>query len=478
MTLSREEMLQKIDALREKKRRILAEKPTYRPNKGQDAVHRDAKPIRIVAAANGGGKSTLAVQEVLWWATGYNPLLDTFSKVPATIVVLLDSPLKVDKVWLTEIRKWFPLDEDCVLSKNGKPYVDEVTFKNGSKILFLFHQQEDLVFEGIQLDYLVADEPFPRRIWIALTRGARKKNTKPRFLIIGTPIGQPWLYDELWKRSATGERDDIGIHRFGIEVNRSNLADGYIEQFSRNLTEQEKLVRLEGHFSHLEGLALAHLFDRSCHIVPRFEWPRGKPVVLVIDPHFSKPHTAALIGATGDGRIYYIKEMSSKNPAGRFSEELKTFYRGYKIIDYVIDSLGETQGTGGSGNKSFSEVLRDNGVPVRSTDFADKNDEDFVQRIQQVLEVPDTKDNFGRQTPKLAIMDGNEAIVHDIETVSWVKYRNQEGYKPKLDISSKDYLSLLKYALATNLAYVADVGALPRAKRSRRSPWSGGLARR
>jgi hypothetical protein len=476
--LSKEEKLRLLDLVKEKKRRILAQKPLYKPNDGQDAVHRDDRTIRIVAAANGGGKSTLAVQEVLWWATGYNPLLQTFSKVPATIVVLLDSPIKVDKVWLTEMRKWFPLDADCELTKNGKPYVNEVTFKNGSKILFMFHEQEDLVFEGIQLDYLVADEPFPRRIWIALTRGARKKHTVPRFLIIGTPIGQPWLYDELWKKAATGERNDVGIHRFGIEVNRNNLATGYIEQFSRNLTEAEKRVRLEGHFSHLEGLALAHLFDRSVHIVPEFEWPKGKPVVLVIDPHFSKPHTAALIGATGDGRVYYIKEMASKQPAMQFAAQLKEFYRGYKVIDYVIDSLGETQGTGGSGNMSFSEVLRSRGVPVRSTSFDDKNDEDFIQRIQQVLEIPEGPDNFGRTIPKLAIMDGNEGIVHDIETVTWLKHRNQEGFKPKLDISSKDYLSLLKYALATNIAYVSDVGQLPRAKRTRRSPWSGGMARR
>lgn len=472
-TLTREQKIQRYEALQERKRRILAKKPTYKPNEGQLPVHTDPRPIRIVAAANGGGKTTLAVQEVLCWAMGYNSIVEEYTKVPATIVVLLDSPMKVEEVWLPEIRKWYPLDEECELSKQGKPYVTKIRFKNGSQILFMFHEQDDLVFEGIQLDYLVADEPFPRRIWIALTRGARKKHTKPRFLIIGTPIGQPWLYDELWKRAEIGERDDIGTHRFGIEANRNNLADGYIEQFSKNLTEAEKLVRLKGHFAHLEGLALAHLFDRSIHIVPRFKWPQGKPVVLVIDPHFSKPHTAALIGATGDGRVYYIKEMRSKSPAKAFSKELKSFYEGYRIIDYVIDSLGETANTGGDGNMSFSEVLRVNGVPVRSTSFDDKNDEDFIQRIQQVLEVPEQKDNFGRRIPKLAIMEGNEGVVHDIETVSWVKWRNQEGFKPKLDISSKDYLSLLKYALATNIAFVADVGRLPKIKRSKRSPWSG-----
>lgn len=471
--LSREEKLRKIDAIREKKRRILAKKPVYRPNTGQLPVHVDDHPIRIVAAANGGGKTALACQETLWWATGYNPVTEKITRVPATIVVLLDAPMKVSEVWLPEMRKWYPLDEETEQRKNGKPWVNELVFKNGSKILFMTHEQEDLVFEGIQLDYLVADEPFPRRIWIALTRGARKKGSAPRFLIIGTPIGQPWLYEQLWKASVDGSRPDVGIHRFTVEVNRSNLAEGYIEQFSRNLTEAEKRVRLEGHFSHLEGLALAHLFRRELHVVPRFPWPQGKPVVLIIDPHWSKPHTYALVGATGDGKIYYVKEGASKSPARAFAQELKEFYQGYRVIDMVIDSLGETPRTGGDGNRSFSEVLRDCGVPVRSTSFEEKNDEDFIQCLQQVLELPEKPDNFGRTQPKLGIMEGCEGIVHDIETVTWLKYRNQDGFKPKLDITSKDFLSLLKYALATNIAFVADVGRTPKVKRSGRSPWSG-----
>lgn len=450
----------------------MAKKPIYKPNSGQMPVHMDTKRIRIVAAANGGGKTALGAQEVIWWATGYSPITDRYNKVPCTVVVLLDNPIKVDQIWLPELRKWYPLDENCEIRKNGKPHVNQIIFKNGSQILIMFHDQEDLVFEGVQLDYLVCDEPFPRRIWTALTRGQRKLGSDPKTLIIGTPLGQPWIYNELWKKATNGERSDIGIHRFSVEVNRTNLAEGYIETFAKNLTEAEKKVRLQGHFAHLEGLALAHLFDRDVHIVPKFEWPRGKPAVLVIDPHFSKPHVATLIGATGDGRIYYIKEMSTKSPARMFARELKEFLEGpWRLVDYVIDSLGETTGTGGEGNKSFSEVLRDAGIPVRSTSFDDKNDEDFIQRIQQVLELPDTADNFGRKLPKLAVIEGNSGIIEDIESVQWVKMRQHDAFKPKLDISNKDYLACLKYGLTTNISFVADVGKLPRVKRSRPSPW-------
>jgi hypothetical protein len=477
--MTKEQKLLYWDILQEKKRRILAKKPVYKPNgtqyEGQLAVHLDPKKIRIVAAGNGGGKTALAVQECIWWSTGYNPITEQFSKVPSTVIVLLDSPIKVDQVWLPELRKWYPLDSECELNKKGKPYVNQITFKNGSQIIFMFHEQEDLVFEGIQLDYLITDEPFPRRIWLALTRGQRKKGSEPRVLIIGTPLGQPWIYNDLWKASINGERDDIGLHRFETRVNEANLADGYIETFAKNLTDQEKKVRLGGHFAHLEGLALAHLFDRSVHLVNPFPWPKGKPAVLIVDPHFSKPHSVLLMGATGDGRIYCIKEFESKSPARRFAAELREFIKGdWRIVDYVIDSLGETPNTGGEGNTSFAEVLRLSGLPFRATNFDDKDDESFIQNIQQVLEIPEQKDNFGRQIPKLAIFRGCcEKLVDNIETVQWQKYRQHDVFKPKLDIASKDLLACLKYGLKTNIGLIAEVGRMPRIKRPGRSPWSG-----
>lgn len=475
-SLTKEQKLAKLDAIREKKRRVLASKPVYIPNAGQLEVHKDPKKIRIVAAGNGGGKTALAVQEAIWAATGYNPIQDTFTKVPATVVLLLDSPMKIDQVWLPELRKWYPLDDECQLIKHGKPYVNEIRFKNGSQILVMLHEQDEMVFESIQLDALIADEPFPRFIWIALGRGQRKKGSKPWSLLVGTPLSRhgPWLYQELWQAALKGERDDIGLHRYRTEVNAANLADDYIESYGKNLTEKEKAIRFGGNFEHLDGLALAHLFDRSQHVVEPFPWPRGKPAVLIVDPHFSKPHRYVLMGATGNGRIYVIKEGESKSPARRFAAELKDAIKGeWRIIDYIIDSLGETPNTGGEGNTSFAEVLRLSGLPFRSTDFDDKNDESFIQNIQQVLEIPDQPDNFGRKQPKLAIFKDCVRTINDIETCQWQKYRQHDVYKPKLDISNKDFLACVKYGLKSNIGLVAEVGKMPRVMRQRRSPWSG-----
>ncbi len=471
--LTRDQKLQKIDAIREKKRRLLAAKPTYVPNIGQLPVHQCRLPIRVVQSGNGAGKTTCAAQEALWWSRGVNPILGIKTRVPAITVVVLDKPSKVEEIWLKELAKWTNTSEEFTQHKNGKPYVDELQFKNGSTIRFYFHDQTELTGEGVELTNLIFDEPPPRRLFVGLTRGQRGIGVDPKILMIGTPIREPWVYEMLYKPAEKGDRPDIGIFRFGTAVNEKNLRPGYIESYGKNLTEQEKAIRFRGVPGHLEGLALNHLFDQEVHVVPEFPWPRGKPVVLVIDPHQAKPHTAILLGATGDGRIYYLDELASKSSAGPFARELKAFYEGYRVIDYLIDSLGETPGTGGDGNMSFSEKLRACGVPVRATTFDDKSDEDFVAKIKQVLEIPEEKDNFGRSQPKLAIVRGNSGIISDIELVSWLKYKNLETHKPKLDISNRDYLSCLKYGLKTSIGFVADTGQTPKIKHARPSPWGG-----
>lgn len=472
-TLTKEEKIARIEALREKKRRLLKAKPTYIPNKGQLAVHQDERRIRIVTSGNGFGKSCLGVNEAFWWATGYNPITKETSKVPATIVVGLDSPAKVNDIWLEEMKKWYPMDE-IDMRKCGKPHVSELHFKNGSKIQFMFHLQEELAFEGIQIDYAIFDEPPPRHMFLGLMRGARKKGAKPKFLFIGTPLGQPWMYQELWKPAEEGERDDIGLHRYSSYMNKHNLAEGALEELSKNLTPAERRARLEGEFAHLEGLALAHMFDKEMHVVKPFPWPNGKPVVVAIDPHHSKPHHAIMLGTIGDGRLYYIKELTSRAAPEAFARELRDWYSGYKVVDIICDSFGEIPGTGGDGNMSFSDKLRQMGVRLRATDFKDKSDEDFISRIKQVLEIPEIADNLGRKSPVLAIFDGNPGIVRDIEGVQWQKRRKEEGYKEKLDISNKDFLSCLKYALATHIVFMMNGLRKPQTLKSGRSPWSGG----
>lgn len=459
-SMSKEEKILYLEAVKEKARRKKANKLAYSPNKGQLQIHKSEASEVFVFSGNGFGKTTLLVNEVLWAAQGYNPIKEIHTKAPANIIMVLDSPEKIESKILPEIKKWYNLKDDQ-LHKKGKPYYSEIHFPNGSKITFMFFDQDDLKYEGIDdIDFVASDEPMPRSRYVALYRGLRGKGTNPKVLIVGTPISQQWLRTEVYEPWLNGDRPGTECFRGDTEDNRENLREGYIEEFASKLSEEEKEVRLRGGFFDAGRLALAHLFDRKTHVVPALDIPSNWPAVVACDPHPSKNHIAILLVANPHGELLYVKELSSKLPPREFAAQLKEWYRGYRVVDIICDSLGATPMSGGDGNKTFIQVLNEGGVRARATTFKEKSDEDFIQKLQEVLVLPLNADNFGRKIPKLRIFEGNYGIIRDVENATWQRIKGTEENKPKLEIGNRDYLACLKYALSTNLRFDSSRGRI------------------
>lgn len=459
-TLTKAQKLQLLDIIAEKKRRARENKALYKPNAGQSPVHLSRKILRCVFSGNGAGKTTMAVNEAFWVVQGYNPILGEFTPVPAVCAVVLDKPDKIEKRWLPEIRKWFNVRPDQ-LRKNGKPYVSQIVFDNGSVIDFYFHDQEEMTFESVEIDAAVFDEPPPRHVYIGLRRGGRIKGRKARFLMVGTPISQAWMREEIYEPWSKGTDANIECFTFGTRVNAQNLEDDYFQDFGSTLSEKEKLTRFEGAFFDLDGLALKHLFKQDIHVLPGVpeDWDyRGNPCVVVMDPHPTKAHVALLIGADAAGQLVALEEYSEKAIARKFAQSLvdREWFHKYRVVDIVYDSLGSAQTTSGEGFRPFgevvNEVLKDNHVGrARATSYAEKSDEDFVERIRDSLAIPAKPDNFGRRLPKLLVTRRCPGLIGDIESVQWKRDKKNDQNAPALDIAKKDYLACLKYGLATNL---------------------------
>lgn len=475
MTRSRAEAEELLFALEEKARRQVSTRDSYFPNPGQAVVHKSKARVRAVFAGNAGGKTCLLVNEVIWAATGYNPLTKTKTRVPAKIIVLLDSPQKVDDVFLPEFKKWYPLKQEQ-LAKEGKPYFSSINFSNGSQVKFMFHLQEPLAFEGIEIDNLFADEPFPRPIYVALRRGARRKHAEPRFLLVGTPIAASWMRRDIYEPWTRGNLPDTECFKYSSDTNRANLAEGYLESFASILSERERKIRLEGEFFDLEGLALAHLFKRETHLVANVRWNSGWPVVVAIDPHPQKNHVAIMLGVDPNNKFVYLKEMTRKSTPRVFAEELKDFYKGFRVMDVVCDDYGSGEMTGGEGFMSFIQVLKEQGIRVRPTRWKEKHDTDWIERLQDNLLIPELPDNLGNRLPRLRIAAVCKGIISDIENVQWVKMRNHDEYKPTLEISNKDFLACLKYALAASPRFPSTRDVIIRTENP--TPWGSSRQKR
>lgn len=450
---AKQDLTNLYDMLEELERRKRLRRAAYKPNAGQLPIHKSQKRVRFVASGNGAGKTCAAVHEAMWAVLGYNPILKIYTQVPATVVVVLDKPSKSDDVWLPEMRKWFNIEEKQ-LHKRSKSHTAEINFPNGSKIIFCSHEQDPLTFESIQIDAGIYDEPPPRHVFIALSRGTRKLGTRAWHLIIGTPLAAAWLRKEIWEPWSKGETTDVECFRVDSDVNKDNINWEAQEANFRFMTEKEQLIRRKGQFFDLEGQALAHLLDPSVHIMPP-EWqPEDKwPCVLAIDPHPSKKHHAVLISVDRHQNFYVVKETAEKLPAREFARHLKQWMQGHRVVDIVVDSLGSSDGTGGEGFKSFIEVLREEGVRGRATTFEEKNDESFIARIQDVLLIPEHPNNFGQRLPKLRFAAPCRGSYNDCEQVEWQRDKLLNENKPKLNIANTDYLSCIKYALATNPFY-------------------------
>lgn len=452
-SLSKEEKLELLSKFEEKERRDRERRGKYIPNEGQDKVHRSIEKIRLVTSGNGAGKTCLGIHEAFWWAEGFNPITKEFTPVPAKICVVLDHPDKVADPWFEEIRVWYNLREDQ-LRKNGRPYVNQILFDNGSYIQFMFHEQGELKFESVQFDYVIFDEPPPRWIYKALGRGQRKKHTKPRTLFLGTPIVGAWLRKEILVPWQKGELPHTECFKFGTKVNKKHINMEEMNQYFSTLTEKERRIREDGEFFDLEGLALSGVFNPEIHVVNRDTWKADCPVVIAIDPHKVKPHHAIMLGCDRDNYLYVIKELKVKALAADFGENhLKPWMKGFKVVDIIMDSMGKEPYTGGNGNRSFYQELKALDIEVRVTSFEDKDQEDFVDRIQTALAIPLKPDNYGQYTPKLRIFAHCVGTITDIENVQWVKRKHEEVYKPKLEIDNRDFLACLKYAMASNPTY-------------------------
>lgn len=447
--LTRDQKFQLLDALEEKKRRQRETRDAFTPHDGQMPICKSEKYIRAVVCSNSFGKTALCVNEAIWAAQGWNPITQKRTYVPAHVVVVLDKPEKVEDPWMKEVKKWVNLKPEQ-LHKKGKPYYSEISFDNGSTISFYFHEQNELSFESISdISAIIMDEMPPRHAFIALTRGQRDKHLNPWVLLASTMISSSWVYKDLYIPWSRGEREDVEFFSGDIWQNEQNLAEGYIDRFARNLTEKEKEVRLRGKFADLDGLALAHMFKQDTHVIQPFEWPKQWPAVIAIDPAMRKPHVAVMLGIGPDNQLYYIKELRKKSGAKEFARDLKEFYNGYRVADLVCDSMGSSDLTGGDGVLSFIRVLQENKIRVRPTTYKEKDDEAFINMIQQVLDMPEEADVMGNRTPRLRFFAGNKGIISDVETAAWFKEKNTDQFKPKIDISQKDYLACLKYCLAT-----------------------------
>jgi phage terminase large subunit-like protein len=187
------------------------------------------------------------------------------------------------------------------------------TFKNGSQIIFMTHEQAQAASESFTADWAWADEQLPQDAYEGICRGLMARNGV--FLFTFTALAAPWMLDEICLNTNPMFG---GVANIKLDDNLS-LSKKQKDNFIASLREDQKIARVEGGWFQLAGLVVKG-FDPELHIIdlPEDEdIPPTWPVVAVVDLELSQKIPIGYYAADPLGYKYVIDEtFEHLSPSG------------------------------------------------------------------------------------------------------------------------------------------------------------------
>jgi hypothetical protein len=434
-TLSLEQKQELLQNLRSKEllkqERVLEE---FKPHSGQLQFLKSPAKLRALFSGNGFGKTTAITIDLIFTHLRRHPYRDTSEVTHSWFIVPgLD---KTEDYW-NEIKRWCPASLLPRPNKLGTSSVKRLEWTNGSITTFYSQDQEASKLEGTNIDALYCDEPPPRDLWIAAYRGLR--NNPNYFVVIaGTPISEPWMYEEIYQPWALKQDKSIEIIQ-GSTYDNPHLSQTWIKDFESRLTEDERRTRLYGEFSHLQGRVFKE-FTRQTHVFDFQPWPEEWPLYMAIDPHPRKPHTALWLGVTADDVLVVVDELSVEGNIEEFATAIKEKETNgkYKVVSRRIDNSG----SGTDWNRdSFIDQLAKLGVRTSPMRKSEKDVAASLQRIKLLL-----------KKGQLRFLENCVLTIRDMELYSWQDHRNpaQMGVNEKPRKIYDDFIDPLRYIIMSN----------------------------
>lgn len=413
---------------------------TFKPHVGQQTFLQSPARIRAMFSGNGFGKTTALAIDLIYTHLRTHPYRDT-SKVFHSWFIIPGFD-KVEDYW-NEIKRWCPPSKLPQPNKLGTSNIKRLEWPNGSYTTFYSHDQDSGKLEGSNIDALFCDEPPPRNLWIAAFRGLR--NNPDYFVVLaGTPIAEPWLYEEVYQPAMMKKDSNICIVQ-GSTYDNPHLSKQWIKDFESRLTDDEKATRIHGEFKHLQGRVFKE-FTRQTHVYNYQPWPEEWPVYCAIDPHPRKPNSVVYLGVTPDDILVVIDEIVLEGTPEDLAEAMrkKETENRYKIICRRIDNSGS--GTDWS-RDSFVTLLdkwsRNNNYNVRVSPMrkAEKDVASSIHKIKLLL-----KNN------QLRFLENCVQTISDMELYAWQDYRNPEsaGIQEKPRKIHDDMIDPLRYIIVSN----------------------------
>ena len=203
------------------------------------------------------------------------------------------------------IEELLPTSWSVDTRKNNQGVKHEFTDTlTGSQIQFMSTEQDVRKHEGSTMHLCLYDEPPPRDIYVANSRGLVAQ--KGVAFMGCTLLNEGWITEQIINKvdnKGKVDRSVVYIHG-SMWVNEGfGLDKEGIINFENNLSEEERDARVEGIPVHMSSLVLK--IDKEKNIIDRFEIPSNWIVDIAIDIGVAKPHDITYL-ATDEKNLKYV----------------------------------------------------------------------------------------------------------------------------------------------------------------------------
>lgn len=368
----------------------------YRPHPKQDMFHRAGNyRFRYVRAGNRFGKSALGAIEDISWALGERPWYGEddpartagIPQKPTKGLVICNDWDKATEIFTSEAAghgrgKMFQyLPKHALISKhkNHSGAIDQLVIQ-GKYGLSSIHfdtvksfLQNPMSQESSNWDWIHVDEPIPRDMWIAVSRGLIDTGGHAWFAC--TPLDQPWINDffipgrniklEESKPLINGTKWMI----VGSIYDNPTLTKADIEEYATSLTEDEKQCRLHGIPLASAGMVYKQFsWDKHVYREAPFGWetpfnpPANYTIRFAIDPHPRTPHAVLFAATAPTGEVFFFEEIFEQCVISTLCEKIKEVIAGRFVLPGICDPLGFIPSP--IDERSMADDMADNGIHV------------------------------------------------------------------------------------------------------------------
>lgn len=442
---------QKLALLQERKR--LKEEnglAFYSPHPKQDLFHRAAKyKRRYLRTGNRFGKSDCGAAEDCAYALGERPWYD--KNDPARTLgiprhstkgcIIVQDWDKAHEIFTnTEPGKsrgklfhFLPKDSivSCKKGRSGTGIAEIVvrSIHGGHSTIHLetvrSFMQNKMGLESSNWDWIHIDEPCPREMWVAVSRGLVDRAGSAWFTC--TPITEAWINDYFIPRSLTRgtfndgyvNEDEDALQKYvltGSSYDNPHISKEALKAFEADISEEERDSRISGIPAALSGLVYKE-FSQDIHVYrdTPHGWhdpvtpPKNYTIRVYIDPHPRTPHAVSFFATSPLGHTYQYQELFRPGLVADICDHIKASVAGYAVEDFVCDPIAwNTNPVDGS---CMADVFYEQGLNIVP---AVKDLAYGIQATRKKLRDRDPHDN-----PTFLVHEDCDTFLYEIDRYVW-----------------------------------------------------------